>query len=179
VTSRAEIEPRQAALLRMNTRNPGNTKIEQVHNPNDTQKLDRDGWPTAPELPALDLFADRLRQGIVWALAQEPRTPTALARALSASQPLISKHLAILRAAGIVESHTDEQDHRARVYDLRREQFIRLHVWLNDIQRNWLRRHAGPTDPDYYKSDRLDPNYTTRRTPRQRIPRALKEPWER
>ena len=152
---------------------------QQVHNRSDTQKLDHDGWPASPELPALGVLADHLRQRIVWALAHEPRTPTALARALDASQPLISNHLALVRAAGLVESHPDPHDRRSRVYDIRRESLLRVHVWLGDVQRNWLRRHVGPADPDYYKGHRLDSNFTTRGTPRKRIPRALKEPWER
>lgn len=150
-----------------------------MHNRSDTQKTAPDGWPASPALPALDLLADHLRQQIVWALAHEPRTPTALARALGASQPLISKHLRILRAAGLVESRRDPRDRRARVYDIRREQFDRLRGWLDDVQRNWLRRHRPPADPDYYKRlNHLDPALTTRGTPRKRIPRALKEPWE-
>ncbi len=151
----------------------------QVHNRSGTQKHDPDGWPASPKLPALDPLSDQLRQRIMWALAHEPRTPTALAHALGASQPLISKHLAILRAAGLVEAHRDPHDRRARVYDIRRDQLILLRAWIDTLQRNWLRRHTGPADPDSYKARRLDPNYTTRGTPRKRIPRALKEPWER
>ncbi len=151
----------------------------QVHNRSGTQKRDPDGWPASPELPALDLLGDRLRQRIMRALAHEPRTPTALAHALGASQPLISKHLAILRVAGLVEARRDQNDSRARVYDIRRDQLILLRAWIDTLQRNWLRRHTGPADPDSYKTQRLDPNYTTRGTPRKRIPRALKEPWER
>ena len=114
----------------------------------------------------------------MWALAHEPRTPTALARALGASQPLISKHLAILRTAGLVEAHRHPRDHRARVYDIRREQLILLGGWLDALERNWRRRHIGPADPDYYKAQRLNPNLTTRGTPRKRIPHALKESSE-
>lgn len=154
-----------------------------MHNRSDMQKhAERDGWPECPGLPALDLLADRQRQRIMWALAHEPRTPTKLAHALGTSQPLISKHLAILRAAGLVESHRDPHDHRARVYDIRREQLIRICGWLDDLQRNWLRRHRGPADPDHHKHPYmppLNPDFTTRGTPRKRIPRALKEPWER
>jgi DNA-binding transcriptional ArsR family regulator len=150
-----------------------------MHNRSGTQKTGADGWPAPPDLAALDPLADGLRQQIVWALAHEPRTPTALAHALGASQPLISKHLRILHTAGLVESHVDPSDHRARIYDIRREQFTILSGWLDDIQRNWQRRHTTPAEPDYYKRNHLDQALTTRGTPRKRIPRALKEPWER
>jgi DNA-binding transcriptional ArsR family regulator len=160
----------------MNTRDPGNTNPRKVHNRRGIRKSGLDGWPAPLALPALDLLSNRLRQQIMWALAHEARTPTALARDLGASQPLISKHLAILRAAGLVEARRDFHDHRARVYDIRREQLVELAGWLDVLERNWHRRHVGP---DYYKTERLDPNRTTRGTPRKRIPRALKEPWER
>lgn len=78
-----------------------------------------------------------------------------------------------------MESHVDPHDHRARVYDIRREQLIRIRGWLDDLQRNWLRRHRGTDDPDSDKHQHLNASFTTRGTPRKRIPRALKEPWER
>ncbi len=78
----------------------------------------------------LDLLADRTRQRIVWALAHQPCTPTPLAHALRCSQPLVSKHLRILRAAGLVESHPHSRDH---IYDIRREPFTHTEDWLNTI----------------------------------------------
>lgn len=162
----------------MNTRDPGNQDKQPMHNAKDMQKRRRDRLAAAPALPALDLLADRLRQQIVWELAHKPSTPTALARTLGASQPLISKHLGILRTAGLVESHQDERDRRTRVYDIRRKPLIELHAWLNDIQRAWSDRHFAPA-PDHYMSGHPDSSFTTRNTLRKRIPRALKEPWER
>lgn len=140
------------------------------------QKQGRDGCPAPPVLPILDLLAERLRQRIVWELAHEPRTPTVLARDIGASQPLVSKHLRILRTAGLVESRRDPRDRRSYVYDIRGEQLIVLRAWLNDIQRNYRRRHKPHADPDAY--GRPNPNLTTRGTPRKYTPRALKEPWE-
>ncbi len=111
------------------------------------QPSSRDGWPRPPALPALDLLADRMRQRIVWALAHQPRTPTRLARALGCSQPLVGKHLRILRAAGLVESRAHPHDRRAHIYDIRREPFDNIEDWLDIIQRNYRRRHQSPTDP--------------------------------
>lgn len=141
----------------------------------DMQKAGRDGWPAPPGLPALDVLADRLRQRIVWELAHEPRTPTALAQIIGCSQPLVSKHLGILRAAGLVESRRDRRDHRAHVYDIRHDQFERIADWLEDIQRNYLRRHPPSVEPEVY--GRPDPYRTTRGTPRKYTLRALKE-WQ-
>jgi len=131
-------------------------------------------------VPALDLLADPIRRGIVWELAYKPRTVTELARRLGQSQPLISKHLRILRDAELVDSGPDPDDGRARIYDIRREQLIQLHAWIHDLEQNWhSRTRHTPADPDYYKGGRLDPNVTTRGTPRIRNLRRLKDPWER
>ena len=130
-----------------------------------------------PRPRALDLLNDPVRQAIVWELAHHPRSVTELARRINCTQPTVSKHLRHLREAGLVEPHPDERDSRARVYDICREPFIELHVWLRDLQQAWW--HRTRTDPEAYKREDLNPNYTTRGTPRIRTPRQLKDPWER
>lgn len=133
-----------------------------------------------PRARALNLLADPVRRAIIWELAHQPRTVTDLAHRIQQSQPTISKHLRHLRDAGLVEARPDKIDGRARVYDIRREPLNELHAWLRDLQQAWWRRtRHTPTDPDYYKHDRLDPNTTTRGTPRIRTPRQLKAPWQR
>jgi DNA-binding transcriptional ArsR family regulator len=116
-----------------------------VHNQSDMQPS-RDGWPRPPTLPALDLLADHMRQRIVWALAHQPRTPTQLARALGCSQPLVSKHLRILRAAGIVESRVYPRDRRAHIYDIRLEPLTHVEDWLDTLQRNYKRGRRPSAD---------------------------------
>jgi DNA-binding transcriptional ArsR family regulator len=144
------------------------------------QKHRADGPGPPPPLLALDLLAELTRRRIIWELAHEPRTVTELARRLGQSQPRISKHLRTLREAGLVESKPDASDGRARLYDIRREPLIELHLWLQDVQGKWWSRTRHiPTDPDYYKGGRLNPNFTTRGTPRKRTLRALKDPWEK
>lgn len=143
------------------------------------QKRDgRDPGPPPP-LPALDLLADPTRRRIIWELAHEPRTVTDLSRRLEQSQPLVSKHLRMLRQAGLVEGKPAPDDARARIYDIRREHLIELHLWLQNIQGLWWRRtRLTPLNPDYYKQRGLDPNFTTRGTPRIRNLRRLKNHWE-
>jgi len=105
------------------------------------------GGPSHPPCQRWTLLAEPMRQRIVWALAHQPRTPTRLAHALGCSQPLVSKHLCILRAAGLVESRAHPRDRRAHIYDIRREPFDNIEDWLDIIQRNYRRRHPNPTDP--------------------------------
>ena len=131
-------------------------------------------------LPALDLLADPVRREIIWELAHEPCAVTELARRVGQTQPVVSKHLRQLRNVGLVQVSRADGDGRARVYDIRREPLIDLQLWLQDLQHHWwVRTRLTPTDPDYYKHDRLDPNLTSRGTPRIRTPRQLKDPWQR
>lgn len=150
-----------------------------VHTEDGMHSRDR-RLPPLPRARALDLLADPIRRAIVWELAHQPRTVTELARRIHQNQPTVSKHLRQLREGGLVEAHPGEGDGRTRVYDVRREPLNELHAWLRDLQQAWWRRtRHTPTDPDYYKGKRLDPNTTTRGTDRIRTPRQLKEPWER
>lgn len=140
----------------------------------------RDRRPAPPpRLPTLDLLSGPIPQAIVWELAHAPRTVSDLARRIGHNQPTVSKHLRRLREAGLVEARPHESDSRGRVYDIRREPLIELHLWLRDLQHAWWKRtRHTPTDPDYYKHNRLDPNTTTRGTDRIRTPRQLRNPWE-
>src|SRR6266511_3229908 len=67
------------------------------------QKRRSDGPGPPPSLPALDLLGDHTRRRIIWELAYNPRTVTELAGRIEQSQPLVSKHLRILRDAELVE----------------------------------------------------------------------------
>jgi DNA-binding transcriptional ArsR family regulator len=53
------------------------------------------------------------------------------------SAPAMSRHLRILRASGIVQASTDEEDARLRIYRLRREQFVALQAWLDQVGAFW------------------------------------------
>lgn len=126
-----------------------------------------------PPLRALDVLAEPTRRLILQLLAQQPATVTELARRLRQSQPLVSKHLRVLREAGLVEASVSPADGRVRVYELRREQLAELEAWLADLRATWRRRtRHTPLDPDYYKHPGPGVNRTTRGKPRQRYPRT-------
>jgi DNA-binding transcriptional ArsR family regulator len=60
----------------------------------------------------------------------------------------MSRHLRVLRQAGLVEEASLEDDARVRVYRLRREPFTGLREWLDDVEGFWteqlgaFKRHA-------------------------------------
>jgi DNA-binding transcriptional ArsR family regulator len=67
-----------------------------------------------------------------------------LVDALAVSQPAVSKHLRVLRDAGLVESRTDAQ---RRIYRVRTEPLQALDAWLRPYRDRWttslddLQRH--------------------------------------
>lgn len=86
---------------------------------------------------AFEALADPTRRGVIRALREAPLRAGELADALSTTRPAMSKHLRVLREAGLVEERADEADARARVYQLRREPFTELREWLDDVEGFW------------------------------------------
>jgi DNA-binding transcriptional ArsR family regulator len=85
----------------------------------------------------LAALADPTRRGVVYLLLREPRRAGDIADALSATRPAMSRHLRVLRQAGLVEEESPAEDARARVYRLRREPFAELRSWLDDVEGFW------------------------------------------
>lgn len=82
-------------------------------------------------------LADPSRRRIVDILRRGPRRASELADALGASRPTVSKHLGVLRRAGIVDEEGDDADGRARVYALERRPFRKLRGWLDAVETFW------------------------------------------
>jgi DNA-binding transcriptional ArsR family regulator len=83
---------------------------------------------------ALTALAEPTRREILRLLLEEPRSVGELAAALDANQPSTSKHLRVLREAGLVHVHPDAQ---RRVYALRSDGFAELEAWLAPYRRLW------------------------------------------
>jgi DNA-binding transcriptional ArsR family regulator len=86
----------------------------------------------APEL--LAILAEPTRRRILDLLLEAPRSVGELVGALEATQPTTSKHLRVLREAGLVHAHPDAQ---RRVYVLRPERLAELDAWLAPYRRLW------------------------------------------
>ena len=87
-----------------------------------------------------DVLAERNRRTILRLLLPGERTVGELERELNRPQPSVSKHLRVLREAGLVESRTDAQK---RVYRLRPEPLQELDEWLEPFRRQWTERLDG------------------------------------
>jgi DNA-binding transcriptional ArsR family regulator len=77
------------------------------------------------------------------------------------TQPTVSKHLRVLREAGIVESTVDAQ---RRLYRLNPEPLQELEAWLAPFRRFW----SAHVDALERHLDRMDEPPTKRKTRRRR-----------
>ena len=73
------------------------------------------------------MIADPSRRRLLDLLRHGPSPVGALVSATGMTQPNTSRHLGVLRRAGLVTSHTAGQQ---RVYELRIEGFTELALWL-------------------------------------------------
>jgi DNA-binding transcriptional ArsR family regulator len=71
---------------------------------------------------------------IVELLRNGPRAVNDIGERLSLNQPQVSKHLRVLKAAGLVEVQARAQQ---RVYELRPQSLRGLHTWLERYRQLW------------------------------------------
>jgi DNA-binding transcriptional ArsR family regulator len=85
----------------------------------------------------LDVVAEPRRRQILALLLDGERLVGELADELGVSQPTVSKHLRIMREAGLVGSRVDAQ---RRWYHLEAEPLTELDTWLEPYRRAWAGR---------------------------------------
>jgi DNA-binding transcriptional ArsR family regulator len=85
---------------------------------------------------AFAALSDPTRRAMVELLGRDEHRAGALAEALSLAPPAASKHLRILKDAGLVEERA-HADARVRLYSLRHESLAPLRVWLDEVGRFW------------------------------------------
>jgi DNA-binding transcriptional ArsR family regulator len=91
----------------------------------------------------LAALADPGRRAIIELLHEKPQRPSDVAEALEMTRPAMSRHLRILRTAGLVEQETPEDDARARTISLRREPFSQLREWVEEVEAFWTEELAA------------------------------------
>ena len=83
------------------------------------------------------VLAEPTRRRILDLLVGGDRTVTDLVAELGMTQPAVSKHLRVLRDAGLVEARVDAQH---RIYRLRPEPLRQVDEWLRPYRHAWSRR---------------------------------------
>ena len=79
-------------------------------------------------------LADEHRRAALELLRERPRAVGDLVGALGLPQPAVSKHLRVLREAGLV---TVRQDAQRRIYAVDPQPLAELHEWLARYRRLW------------------------------------------
>jgi DNA-binding transcriptional ArsR family regulator len=87
--------------------------------------------------PAFEVLAEPNRRRILDLLREAERPVGDLVAALDVSQPTVSKHLRVLREAGLVEVRSDAQ---RRLYRLRPEPLRAIDTWLAPYRVLWASR---------------------------------------
>jgi DNA-binding transcriptional ArsR family regulator len=91
-------------------------------------------------------LADPTRLAVTRLLLAAPRSSGDIAAALSTSRPAMSRHLRVLRRAGLVEEQADPDDARVRVYRLRQAPFEDMRTWLEEVEVFWQQQLAAFRD---------------------------------
>jgi DNA-binding transcriptional ArsR family regulator len=88
---------------------------------------------------ALATLADPIRLAIVEVLAQEPTSVGALADRFPISRPAVSRHLRLLKEAGLVDSLSDGT---RRIYQVRPEGIAALREYMDQLWREASARYT-------------------------------------
>lgn len=88
-------------------------------------------------MDALAALADPTRRRIVEMLADGEAAAGALSEEFAVSRPAVSRHLRVLREAGLVVSRVDGQ---RRMYALDAGPLAELDAWLEPYRRFWAQR---------------------------------------
>ncbi len=91
----------------------------------------------------LDALADPTRRRVVQLLSEQPRRAGALADAAGTSAAVMSRHLRVLMAAGLVTDERVPDDARLRVFRLRQAPLVTLQAWLDQLQAHWTEQLAA------------------------------------
>jgi DNA-binding transcriptional ArsR family regulator len=77
---------------------------------------------------ALEVLGDPVRRRVVELLAAEPLTAGQIAAQFAQSRPAVSRHLRLLREAGVVDVR---EEGTRRIYTLRRDTLAEAEAWLS------------------------------------------------
>src|SRR3954453_5564592 len=93
--------------------------------------------PVPAPLAVLHVIAEPTRRRILDAVRDGERSVGELVEEVGMHQPGVSRHLKVLRDAGLVEVRRDAQ---RRLYRLRPEPLMELDAWLEPYRAEWTAR---------------------------------------
>jgi DNA-binding transcriptional ArsR family regulator len=116
-----------------------------------------------------EVIAEPNRRAILSLLLSSEQSVGDIERQLRMSQPAVSKHLRVLRDAGVVESTVDAQ---RRLYRLKPEPLQEIEAWLAPFRRVW----SAHVDALERHLDRLHRPVSTKETTTKKKTRKARKP---
>jgi DNA-binding transcriptional ArsR family regulator len=92
---------------------------------------------------AFAALADSTRRGVIRELLREPLRAGELAARVDMSPPALSRHLRVLREAGLIVEDGVEHDARVSVYKVDLEAFTPVRHWLDEVEAHWHEQLAS------------------------------------
>ena len=86
---------------------------------------------------AFTALADPTRRALIRALVGQPRRAGELARHVQMSPPALSRHLRLLRRAGLVIEGSIDEDARVRIYRLAPNALAPARAWIDEVEQFW------------------------------------------
>jgi len=108
-----------------------------------------------------EIIAEPNRRAILSLLVASQRSVGEIERQLGMPQPMVSKHLRVLREAGFVESTVDAQ---RRLYRLKPEPLQEVDAWLAQFRQLW----SAHVDALERHLDRLEQSTPAKRKTRRK-----------
>jgi DNA-binding transcriptional ArsR family regulator len=86
---------------------------------------------------AFTALSDSTRRAVIGALLQEPRRAGELAATVGMSPPALSRHLRVLRKAGLIVEESIDGDARVRLYRVEPAALAPVRDWLAQVEQLW------------------------------------------
>ena len=92
---------------------------------------------------AFAALADSTRRALIRELLRAPLRAGELAERVGMSAPALSRHLRVLREAGLIVEDGLDHDARVSVYKIDLEAFAPVRNWLDDVEEHWHEQLAS------------------------------------
>ena len=89
---------------------------------------------------AFGALSDASRRQMIRLLLQKPRRAGELAECIDMSPQALSRHLRVLRKAGLVFEQGIERDARVRIYSVHATAFQPVQDWMAQVENLWRRQ---------------------------------------
>jgi DNA-binding transcriptional ArsR family regulator len=89
---------------------------------------------------AFGALSDASRREIIRLLLQKPRRAGEIAESIDMSPQALSRHLRVLRKAGLVAERGIDNDARVRIYSVETTAFEPVQNWVSQVEDLWRRQ---------------------------------------